>query len=343
MMFLDNIDSAAEFFFNFLPTLCLLAGYTVVKTDFTVILACQITYSLTIKALAYSNRILNNLVYKHYNQAKIHQFGDLKSVLKQKKVFCLITGGSQGLGEALSIELVKKYGNENNFNLIIVDREPLAHERLQNSSIVKFVQFDFENNTEELKERLPQELKKPDGSYKILINNCGTRHRFDTLTKIWSEKVFAKVFQINVIAAANMIQILNPDYLVTVSSVLSQVTPQNASIYCASKAALSSIHEAFVHTRNKKGLLVLPGQLKDTSLFANIKNDHTFLAPLVDINKLSAKVVSRVAELHNGTIIEPLYGHFIQILGKLPYWLQAMLREASGLDHVTETSVAHDF
>lgn len=335
-MFFSNIDSATEFFLNFLPTLCLIAGHTVVNIDFTTILACQVAYSLTLKALSYINRTLNKVVYKHYNKDKIYQYGDLATVLKEKTVFCLVTGGSHGLGEALCIELLRKHGNENKFRLVIIDRDPLTNESLQTSSNVQFIQFDFEDDTAEVKELLPEELTKPGGSYKILINNCGTRHRFDTLTKIWSKDVFAKVFQINVIAAANMIQILDPDYLVTVSSVLSQVTPQNASIYCASKAALSSIHEAFVHVRNKKGLLVLPGQLKDTSLFANIKNDHTFWAPLLDINALSAKVVSSVSELQNGTIIEPLYGNFIQILGKLPYWLQTILREVSGIDHVSD-------
>ncbi|OBA25481.1 hypothetical protein HANVADRAFT_53900 [Hanseniaspora valbyensis NRRL Y-1626] len=174
-------------------------------------------------------------------------------------------------------------------------------------------------------------------SYKILINNCGTRHKFDNFNKIWSEDLFYKIFQINVVTGANLMQNLNPDYLITVSSILSMVTPKNASIYCASKSALSSIHESFVQIENKKGLLVLPGQLKDTLLFSNIKNEHTFFAPLVDINKLSKKIVDNMNDLHNGTIIDPFYGNFIQLLGRFPYWIQILLRKFSGIDNAIDT------
>ena len=339
----DSIDELVFFILKYLPIFLLVPSCLIFKIDFKWVIIGQLIYSLSIKIFYNVNNILNKLLYKFYNKNNKNNYNDLTSLLKDKKVFCLLTGGSNGLGQALAQELLKKYGLINNFNLIIIDKQPLNKDftKINNSDRILFLQYDLEKDITQLLPKLPSEMTSnfihKSSSYKILINNCGTRHKFDNFNNVWSEDLFYKIFQINVVTGANLMQKLNPDYLITVSSILSMVTPKNASIYCASKSALSSIHESFVQIENKKGLLVLPGQLKDTLLFSNIKNEHTFFAPLVDINKLSKRIVDNMNDLHNGTILDPLYGNFIQLLGRFPYWIQILLRKFSGIDNAIDT------
>ncbi|XBW38410.1 hypothetical protein QEN19_003998 [Hanseniaspora menglaensis] len=335
-MLLSTIDGLVNFIFKFAALICLAPLWVLGLVTFKQILLSQVIFTLICKFIKTGNTFLNKKVYKWYNIHTPNCEDDLTSILSKKQVFCLVTGGSGGLGEALSLELLLKYGKSKNFNLIIVDKVNLKNELIENHDNVKFIHFDLKEDVLGLIEQLPIAMKDENSAYKILINNCGIRHKFAEFTEIWSEKELQSILKVNVIAGANLIEHLNPDYLVTVSSILSLVTPKNASLYSASKAAASAIHNAFVQIGSKKGLLILPGQLKDTSMFANIVNHRQFLAPLVDIQKLSKKIVLSIENLECSTIIDPFYGHFIALIDKLPYWLNAILRDYSEIDKASD-------
>ncbi|KAL6951053.1 hypothetical protein ACO0QE_000346 [Hanseniaspora vineae] len=144
------------------------------------------------------------------------------------------------------------------------------------------------------------------------------------------------IFQVNVFSALQLINHLQPTYLVNIASVLGLVSPVNASSYAATKSALIAFHDSWLQEQDHCGLLVLSGQLKNTAMFEAIEPPKQFFAPLVDPDLLASKIVEKMENCESGEIYEPLYTNFMPLLRLLPFALVKLLRKLSGIDNCVE-------
>lgn len=128
---------------------------------------------------------------------------------------------------------------------------------------------------------------------------------------------------------------IKPLFIVSVTSVLGALAPKNLSVYSATKAAITLIHEALSYElsqyRHIRMLLVSPGQLT-SGMFEDVAPSNRFFAPLVKHTELAQKIVSRIIPGHAGVICEPLYANFIPAVRVMPMMFQHLCRWLSGMD-----------
>lgn len=131
-------------------------------------------------------------------------------------------------------------------------------------------------------------------------------------------------------------QRLNKGSLITISSVLSSVSPANTSAYSASKAAIKSLHNSvtaeLMYTYPMiKTLLVCPGQLS-TPLFDGVATPSSFFAPVLEPVEVAKEVIAAIDEGAGGVIAMPAYARWIGVMELLPASWQRGLRWLSGCD-----------
>lgn len=128
---------------------------------------------------------------------------------------------------------------------------------------------------------------------------------------------------------------IKPLFIVSVTSVLGALAPKNLSVYSATKAAITLIHEALSYElsqyRHIRMLLVSPGQLT-SGMFEDVAPSNRFFAPLVKHTELAEKIVSRIIPGHAGVLCEPLYANFIPAVRVMPMMFQHLCRWLSGMD-----------
>ena len=296
----------------------------------------QVGYHLLRKFMLYINDVLNRRVYRYFNKGD--QWGSLEEILEtQERVLCVLTGGSHGLGQQLYQKLVSKYCQRyKNFELLIVDKDIISQDNCAFN--VHFLQHDF---IKRIGDKIDY-FSSQKYTYKIVINNCGTRIEFHDFLQSWqNSSKFLDLLHINVISACDLLYILKPDYIITVSSILSMISPKNGFLYSSTKNMVSNMHESYVQMENKRGILVLPGQLKGTDLFKKFEpmfkgNFKQVVSPLVSIDSLSDEIVQAMGKLENKVIVKPYYGFFIKILLFTPFWLQKVLRMLSSVAAVED-------
>ncbi|KAH3899996.1 uncharacterized protein SCODWIG_03225 [Saccharomycodes ludwigii] len=260
----------------------------------------------------------------------------------------VVTGGGNGLGLKIVESLISRYSNNktiSNLNnlkmsIIVIDKEiPVGITSTKNLSVeVHYIKHDFKNapNQNLYKKILEKFDNSNSNSINVLINNAAIRYKFDELYNI-EDDIIRENFQVNVFSPVSLIKMLKPNYLITISSVLGLIAPSNCSVYAATKSALLSFHDSWIHERReRRGLLVLPGQLKDTDMFRNITPPKPFFAPLVDINQLVNEILLKLEIGECGELCMPLYVNFMSILRCLPYFMVEILRKFSGVDDCKE-------
>lgn len=296
----------------------------------------QVGYHLLRKFILYINDFLNKKVYRYFN--KDDRWGSLEEILEtEERVLCVLTGGSHGLGQQLYKKLASKYSLKyKNFELLIIDKDVVSQDNT--FSNVHFLQHDFINR---IGDKLDH-IKSQNFKYKIVINNCGTRFEFHDFLQSWqTPSKFLDLLHINVLSACDLLSIIQPDYIITISSILSMISPKNGFLYSSTKNMISNMHESYVQIENKRGVLVLPGQLEGTDLFKKFEpmfkdNFKQVLSPLVSVSSLSDEIVEAMGKLENKVIVRPYYGFFMKILLFMPYWLQKVLRMISSVDVVED-------
>lgn len=103
---------------------------------------------------------------------------------------------------------------------------------------------------------------------------------------------------------------------------------QHTADYCASKAALVSLHESLRYELDKRYLtpkirttLVLPGHTH-TSLFSHTKLPktafHRFAAPSLHPHQLAKAVIAAIDQQESRTIYLPFYTNFARLVAALP-------------------------
>lgn len=131
-----------------------------------------------------------------------------------------------------------------------------------------------------------------------------------------------------------MVAAENGGTLVTVSSVLGQLTAAGLSDYAASKAGLSALHrtiETEVRGSLIKTLLVEVGQMS-TPLFDWVQAPNRFFAPVLEPVEVAREMVAAIDSGRGGVIRLPAYATLVNWYAVLPAAVQRLARYLSGID-----------
>lgn len=249
----------------------------------------------------------------------------------------VITGGASGVGELLANTLAVR-----NVTVVVLDVKPIVIENY-NISYYRCDVSDWEQ-VEAVARIVTEEVGQPT----ILVNNAGVvqgkllldlepkdvKHTFDvnTLASFWTLKAFLP----------GMIK-EKRGHIVTISSVLGMLGVPQLSDYCASKAALISLHETLryeLDARYKcpgiRTTLVLPGHTQ-TSMFSTVTHPTSrlfqfffpSLQPLDVVKKIIASLDNRCSE----TIYLPFYATLSPLSPLAPSFIRDLVQWVVGADY----------
>jgi len=154
-----------------------------------------------------------------------------------KDKVAVITGGNSGIGYATAKALT-----ENGAKVIITGRRKEAVEKAASELNVSGLLAD-QSNLSDI-ERLASEVKERFGKVDILLINAGIT-KFAPI-ELMTENVFDEIMNVNFKGAyftlSKFIPVLNDNAsVVLLSSTSATISPQNASVYAASKAAINAV------------------------------------------------------------------------------------------------------
>lgn len=154
-----------------------------------------------------------------------------------KDKVAVITGGNSGIGYATAKALT-----ENGAKVIITGRRKEAVEKAASELNVSGLLAD-QSSLSDI-ERLASEVKERFGKVDILLINAGIT-KFAPI-ELMTENVFDEIMNVNFKGAyftlSKFIPVLNDNAsVVLLSSTSATISPQNASVYAASKAAINAV------------------------------------------------------------------------------------------------------
>jgi len=154
-----------------------------------------------------------------------------------KNKIAVITGGNSGIGYATAKKL-----KENGADIMITGRRKEAIEKAANELNVTAMVAD-QSKLQDI-ESLADQVKEQFGKVDILLINAGIT-KFSTIEQT-TESVFNEIMNVNLKGAfftlSHFIPLLNDGAsVIMLSSTSATISPQSASIYAASKAALNAV------------------------------------------------------------------------------------------------------
>jgi len=186
------------------------------------------------------------------------------------------------------------------------------------------------------------------GTPTIIINCAAARINGLPLLDL-PANAFEKTIRTNILAAFHLYQVFLPGIiaaenggtLVTVSSVLGQLTAAGLSDYAASKAGLSALHRTIeAEVRGNpliKTLLVEVGQMS-TPLFDWVQAPNHFFAPVLEPVDVAREMVATIDSGRGGVIRLPAYATLVNWYAVLPAAVQRIARYLSGIDAAVTSS-----
>lgn len=206
------------------------------------------------------------------------------------KKTAIVTGGSRGIGYAISRQL-----GLDGFNIVIMSSKPEEHYKEGLDALVKegidilYVQGDIANSADRM--RCVDEAVKKFGTIDVLVNNAGVAplERNDLLKM--TEESFDRVIGINTKGNMFMTQAVANQMLkqeingrkrgviVNISSCSSVVSSTGRGEYCVSKAGISMLTTLYADRLAKESILVFevrPGVI-DTDMTSTVKAKYDAL------------------------------------------------------------------
>ncbi|KAL2008112.1 hypothetical protein VTN00DRAFT_8094 [Thermoascus crustaceus] len=251
----------------------------------------------------------------------------------------VITGGASGLG----LLIAQIYGMRG-FNVALLDIKEVGEiEGWDELSGVEYYRCDVGNQKEV--EATARRIEKDLGTPTVLINCAAAGINGQPILSL-SANAFKKTIQTNLLAAFYTIQVFLPGMLkaenggtiVTVSSVLGQLSAAGLSDYSASKAGLSALHRTVESELRQSGddakvkmLLVETGQMS-TPLFDRIRTPSNFFAPVLEPVQVAQEIVSTIDNGRGGVIRLPAFAALVNWYAVLPAGVQRIARYLSGID-----------
>ncbi|KAI2788626.1 hypothetical protein POX_e06647 [Penicillium oxalicum] len=311
-------------FIAWVIVLCLRAQVTP-TTDLEFIISVAYATILTLLLIA---RIINHRV----------AYGVPRTVDPANEVV-LVTGGASGLG-LLITQIYAMKGT----SVAVLDIKEMGDKEQDEvfGENVQYIQCDVADHRAIVtaKEKIKQELGTPT----IIINCAAARINGKPLLQL-PAKEFEKTIRTNLMAAFSLYQTFVPDMItetenggtvVTVSSVLGQLSPAGLSDYSASKAGLSALHRTMEAELRQEGhiklLLVETGQMA-TPLFDWIRTPSHFFAPVLEPVEVAREIVAAVDSGRGGVLRLPAFATLVSWYAVLPAAVQLMARGLSRIDN----------
>ncbi|KIR58084.1 hypothetical protein I314_06049 [Cryptococcus bacillisporus CA1873] len=263
--------------------------------------------------------------------------------LQWKDQVVLITGGGSGIGALLAETLGDRHV------AVAILTKGLPKQPFSNSHI-----HVFECDVSDYKAvmRVSARVRETVGDPTIIINNAGIVS--GKLLLDLTEEDITNTFGSNTLAHFWVLKAFLPamlrrgrGHIVTMSSILAIVGAAQMTDYCASKAAVLSLHQTLRFELNSRyqtpGIrttLVLPAYTL-TSLFNRVKlptnRIFDFLCPPVQPRTVVKHVISALDDNESRVIRLPFYSNFARLcgdaVGLIPAGLRDFVQWLSGADH----------
>ncbi len=206
--------------------------------------------------------------------------------LLNKKI-CLITGAGKGIGK----KTAERFAQEGAV-VYITDRSEreinAAAEKISKNYCAEVTPLVFDITDDLEAKKAIQRIKKESGRLDVLVNNAGIMR--DNVIGMIGKQLMADVFDVNVFAVINMIQLANKlmsrqksGSIINISSIVGLEGAAGQLVYAASKGAVASLTKAASKELSPNGIrvnAVAPGLINtgllqaigDTKIVDNLKN-----------------------------------------------------------------------
>jgi short-subunit dehydrogenase len=249
----------------------------------------------------------------------------------------VVTGGASGVGELLANTLAVR-----NVTVVVLDIKPIVTENY-NISYYNCDVSDWEQ-VKKVAESVMEEVGQPT----ILVNNAGVAQG-KLLLDLDPEDI-KQTFNVNTLASFWTLKAFLPGmveekkgHIVTVGSVLGMLGIPQLSDYCASKAALISLHEtlrceldARYNCPNIRTTLVLPGHMQ-TSMFSTVTHPtsplYQFFFPSLQPLEVVKKIIASLDDRHSKTIYLPVYATLSPLSSLAPSFVRDLMQWIVGANH----------
>lgn len=195
--------------------------------------------------------------------------------LLEKKV-CLITGCGRGIGAAT----VKRFAEEGAIVYANARREGSIDETCQKLSVdyaTKVIPLYFDVRDEQEAKKAIMAIKQQYGRLDVLVNNAGVMR--DALIGMVNKNLMQEIFDVNVFAVMNMLQLANKlmsrqksGSIINLSSIVGVEGNEGQLVYSASKGAVAALTKTAAKELAKNNIRVnaiAPGMI-DTDMFRSI-------------------------------------------------------------------------
>jgi len=250
----------------------------------------------------------------------------------------VVTGGASGVGELLANTLAVR-----NVTVAVLDVKPIMTE---NHNIVYYkCNVSKWEEVEAVSKTIVAELGHPT----VVVNNAGVAQG-KLITNLSAEDV-QQTFGVNILAHFWTLKAFLPEmiknnsgHIITMSSILSFVGVAQMTDYCASKAALNSLHESLRYELDHlhkapsvRTTLVCPGHLF-TPLFAKMNYPKAawfqFFMPSVAPVDVVKQIIQALDDQHSKTIMLPLFAHLLPYRQHFPSYLKDFTQWITGSDYM---------
>lgn len=255
----------------------------------------------------------------------------------------VITGGSSGIGELIANTLAVR-----NVTVVVLDINPIVTENYN----ITYYKCDVSKwyEVEAVSKRIAEELGHPT----VLINNAGVVQGKRILDLTPGD--IQQTFSVNTLAHFWTLKAFLPEmikqktgHIINVSSVAGMVGMAQMTDYCASKAALISLHESLRYeldhqyrTPAIRTTLLVPGHIL-TPLFSTVRLPQSwfyrFFVPSLHPISIAKAVITALDEQHSRVIYLPFYANFAQYLWIMPSFIRDFSQWLSGCDYAMEDFV----
>ena len=179
--------------------------------------------------------------------------------LLNKKI-CLITGAGKGIGK----KTAERFAQEGAV-VYITDRSEreinAAAEKISKNYCAEVIPLVFDITDDLEAKKAIQRIKKESGRLDVLVNNAGIMR--DNVIGMIGKQLMADVFDVNVFAVINMIQLANKlmsrqksGSIINISSIVGLEGAAGQLVYAASKGAVASLTKAASKELSPNGIRV---------------------------------------------------------------------------------------